>query len=78
MMEHSPSCYNHDTFVNNLLKVNNSDLIYRSINFYIEEEPMRLNELLRQMTLKLDFGKVCSVVKKSGYLALIVDWLKSV
>ena len=47
MMEHSPSCYNHDTFVNNLLKVNNSDLIYRSINFYIEEEPMRLNELLR-------------------------------
>ena len=47
MMEHSPCCYNHDNFVNNLLKVNNSDLIYRSINFYIEEEPMRLNELLR-------------------------------
>ena len=30
------------------------------------------------MTLKLDFGKVCNTVKKSGYLALIVDWLKSV
>lgn len=78
MMEHSPSCFNHETFVNNLLKVSNSDMIYKAINFYIEEEPLRLNELLRQMTLKLDFSKVVSQVKRTGYLALIVDWLKSV
>lgn len=77
-MEHSPSCYSHETFVNNLLNVNNSDLVYKAIIFYIEEEPMRLNELLKQISLKLDFAKVCNVVKKSGYLALIVDWLKSV
>ncbi len=47
MMEHSPSCYSHETFVNNLLKVSNYDLIYRSITFYLEEEPLKLNELLR-------------------------------
>ena len=78
MMEHSPSCYMHETFVNNLLKVSNYDLIYRSISFYLEEEPMRLNDLLRQMTLKLDFSKVVQLIKRSGYLPLIVDWLKSV
>ena len=78
MMEHSPSCYTHETFINNLLKVANSDLIYRAIGFYLDEEPMRLDELLRQMTLKLDFSKVVGLIRRSGYLALIVDWLKSV
>lgn len=47
MIEHSPSCYSHDAFVSNLLKVNNSDLLYNAIAFYIEEEPMKLNELLK-------------------------------
>jgi clathrin heavy chain len=78
MMEHSPLCYSHEYFINNLLKVANSDLIYRAISFYIDEEPMRLNELLRQMTLKLDFSKVVSIVKRSGFMPLIVDWLKTV
>ena len=78
IMEHSPSCFNHETLVNNLLKVSNSDLIYKAIAFYLEEEPLRLNELLRQLTLKLDFSKVVNQIKRTGYLALIVDWLKSV
>lgn len=47
MMEHSPSCFTHDAFVSNLLKVNNSDLLYKAISFYLEEEPLRLNELLK-------------------------------
>lgn len=78
MIEHSPSCFSHETFVNNLLKVAHSELIYKAIAFYIEEEPLKLNELLRQMTLKVDFSKVVEQIKRTGYLALIVDWLKSV
>lgn len=78
MMEHSPSCYSHDTFVNNLLKVNNSDLLYKAISFYLEEEPVRLNELLKQISPKLDYSKVCKLIKRTGNLPLIVEWLKSV
>lgn len=78
MVDHSPVCFDHDTFVSNLSKVSNSDLIYKAILFYIEEEPMRLNDLLKLMTMKIDFSKVVQIIKRTGYLPLIVDWLKSV
>lgn len=78
MMEHSPSCFQHDSFVQNLAKVTNSDLYYRAIGFYIEEEPLKLNDMLKQLTLKLDFSRVVQIVQRSGYLPLIIDWLKSV
>ena len=78
MMDHSPSCFSHENFVSNLMKVSNSDLIYKAISFYIEEEPMKLNDLLKQMTLKVDFSKVVAQVKRTGYLPLIIEWLKSV
>lgn len=78
MIEHSPACFSHDNFVMNLLKVNNSDLIYSAISFYLEEEPMKLNELLKQIHTKLDFSKAVNIVKRAGYLPLIADWLKSV
>jgi clathrin heavy chain len=78
MMEHSPSCYAHDVFVSNLQQVNNSDLLYKSIQFYLEEEPLRLNELLKSLTHKLDFARVVQTVKLSGHLPLIIEWLKGV
>ena len=78
MMEHSPSCFAHDNFVANLTKVTNSDLFYKAILFYIEEEPLKLNDLLKQLTLKLDFSRVVQIVQRTGYLPLIIDWLKSV
>ena len=78
MMDHSPSCFSHELFVQNLLKAANSDIIYKAITFYIEEEPMKLNDLLKQITSKVDFSKVVSLVRRTGFLPLIIDWLKSV
>lgn len=78
MMEHSPSCFSHENFLNNLTKVTNSDLFYKAIIFYIEEEPLKLNDMLKQLTLKLDFSRVVQIVQRTGYLPLIIDWLKSV
>lgn len=78
MIEHSPYAFNHETFVNILQKVKNNDLYYKSIEFYLEEEPERLNDLLRQISPKLDLSKTVNTVKKQGYLPLIMDWLKSV
>lgn len=78
MIEHSPFAFNHETFVNILQKVKNLDLLYKAIDFYLEEEPEKLNDLLRQITPKLDLNKAVTVVKKQDYLPLILDWLKSV
>jgi hypothetical protein len=46
--------------------------------FYLEEEPMLLNDLLKLLATKLDLAKCVSVMKKTGYIALIEPFLKSV
>lgn len=63
MMENSSLCFNHEFFVQNLIQVNNSDLYYIALQFYIDEEPLHLNDFLKQMTVKLDFGKVCKIIQ---------------
>ena len=78
MMEHSPSCFSHDSFVALLLKSSNQDMLYRAIGFYIEENPMRLNEILRQLALRLDLSKAVGQIRRAGLLPLVIDWLKSV
>lgn len=78
MIEHSPSAWNHDLFVNLIQKVANHDLYYKAILFYLEEMPMMLNDLLKGLTNKIDLTKTVTVMKKTGYLPLIVPWLKTV
>lgn len=78
MMEHSPSCWRHDLFVQNILKVANQDLFYKAMIFYLEEQPMLLNDLLKLLAMKIDLPKCVSVMRKAGHLTLIELFLKSV
>jgi len=78
MIEHSPTAWRHDIFSQNIVKVTNHDLYYRSMIFYLEEEPMLLNDLLKLVATKIDLTKCVSVMKKTGYIALIEPFLKSV
>ena len=78
MIEHSPTAWRHDVFSQNIVKVTNHDLLYRSMIFYLEEEPMLLNDLLKLIATKIDLTKCVSVMKKTGYIALIEPFLKSV
>lgn len=78
MMEHSPSSWRHDIFSQNIVKVANHDLWYRAIIFYLEEEPMLLNDLLKLLSNKIDLTKAVQVMKRTGHIALITPFLKSV
>jgi clathrin heavy chain len=78
MMEHSPSAWQHNLFVQNIQKVHNQDLFYRAMVFYLEEEPMLLNDLLRLLSTRLDLTKTVNTMKKTGYIALVLPFLKSV
>ena len=77
MIEHSPSAWRHEVFSQSIIKVSNHDLFYRSIIFYLEEEPMLLNELLNLIASKIDLARCVSVMKKTGYIALIEPFLKT-
>lgn len=78
MMEHSPSAWKHDLFSQNIVKVSNHDLFYRAMIFYLEEEPMLLNDLLRLLGMSIDLNKCVSIMKRTGHIALIAPFLKSV
>lgn len=45
--------------------------------FYLEEEPMLLNDLLKILSMKIDLSKAVSVMRKAGHLPLITPFLKS-
>lgn len=62
MINHSPTAFKHDLFLQIIQKVNNSSIFYESITFYLEEQPKLLNELLRVITTKVDLSKVVSLV----------------
>lgn len=76
MIEHSPTAWQHELFCNIVQKVANQDIYYKAIMFYLSEQPMMLNELLKHLTNKLDLTKAISVVsltknKKNEYSIVI-------
>jgi clathrin heavy chain len=81
MIEHSPTAFNHQQFVQNIIKVSNFELYYRAMSFYLEEQPMQLNDLLNVLSKedkKFDLVKCVQHMKRTGYIALIEPFLKRV
>jgi len=78
MIEHSPYAFTNELYLQLIQKVSNTDLYYKSIAFYLEEQPMQLNDLLKSLTNKIDLVKCVSVMRRLGAVALITPFLKSV
>ena len=78
MMEHSPIAFNHETYLQLITKVSNNDLYYKSINFYLEEQPLQINELLKALANKIDLVKCTSTIRRLGIVQLCEPFLKIV
>merc|ERR1712176_1037705 len=77
MMAHSPVAFHHDQFQMILQKVSNSEIYYRAIQFYLDEQPMQVNSLLNTIMSKVDHARVVQQARKAGHLALILPYLKA-
>lgn len=53
MMQHSPVAFSHDQFLFVMQKVANTELLYRAITFYIEEQPLLLDALMKTIESKV-------------------------
>jgi len=40
MIEHSPTAFSHEIFINLIQKVSSHDLYIKAVEFYLEEEPL--------------------------------------
>ena len=81
MIDHSPTAFNHERFLEVITEVRNTELYYRAIEFYLAEHHTELGKLLHVLTPKLDHSRVVHVLKKSGDdagLRLALPYLRDV
>merc|ERR1711933_306237 len=78
MIQHSPTCWDHEQFKGIIVRVSNTEVFYRAINFYLREHPLYLSELLIELSPKLDHKRVVQTIRLSRQLPLIQQYLMHV
>lgn len=78
MIEHPTSAWEHSQFKDTITKVNNHDLYYKGVQFYIEDQPTQVNDLLKALTPKVDHSRVVPLVRRLGKLGLVKPYLVAV
>lgn len=78
VMEHPENSWEHQQFKEMVVKVANLEIYYRAINFYLEQHPSLLTDLLAALTPRLDVNRVVKMFQKSDNVPLIKPFLLNV
>jgi len=77
MIEH-PTAWEHPKFKELIVKVANTEFLYRAANFYLNYHPLLLVDLLKGMKTRLDHARVIADVSKRRQMHLIKEFLEDV
>jgi clathrin heavy chain len=75
MMEHAEDSFEHAAFKDIIVRVSNLEIYYKSLYFYLEQQPLLLNDLLVVLTPRIDHGRVVALFTKLNHLPLIKPYL---
>ncbi|GAA5870209.1 hypothetical protein JCM8547_006917 [Rhodosporidiobolus lusitaniae] len=78
MMERSADAWEHNQFKEVVVKVANIEIYYKALNFYLEQQPMLLNDLLSVLAARIDHTRVVKMFQKADELPMIKNYLISV
>ncbi|PCH02497.1 Clathrin, heavy chain [Penicillium occitanis (nom. inval.)] len=78
MMERAAEAWEHHSFKDIIVKVANLEIYYRSLNFYLQEQPLLLTDLLQVLTARIDVSRVVRIFQSSDNIPLIKPFLLSV
>jgi len=78
MMTHSPNAWEHLLFKDVAVKVSNVDIHYKALQFYLDENPQLLNDLLQVLAARVDHSRVVEILRKAGHLPLVRPYLNHV
>ncbi|KAL1987693.1 hypothetical protein VTN96DRAFT_2934 [Rasamsonia emersonii] len=78
MMERAADAWEHHSFKDIIVKVANLEIYYRALNFYLEEQPLLLTDLLQVLTPRIDVSRVVRIFQASDNIPLIKPFLLSV
>lgn len=68
----------HQTFKETIVKVANLEIYYRALNFYLQEQPSLITDLLQALTPRIDVNRVVRMFEKSDNIPLIKPFLLNV
>ncbi|KAI5295640.1 hypothetical protein KEM52_000745 [Ascosphaera acerosa] len=78
MMERAADAWEHHSFKDIIAKVANLEIYYRALNFYLQEQPLLLTDLLQVLTPRIDVNRVVRMFEKSDNIPLIKPFLLNV
>lgn len=78
MMERAADAWEHHSFKDIVVKVANLEIYYRALNFYLQEQPSLLTDLLQSLTPRIDVNRVVKMFEKSDNIPLIKPFLLNV
>jgi len=70
--------WEHGMFKDIIHQVGSVEICYKAIQFYLEEHPKLLNDLLSVLVTRVDHTRVINLVRKLGHLPLIKPYLLSI
>ena len=78
MIERAADAWEHHSFKDIVVKVANLEIYYRSLNFYLEQQPTLITDLLQALTPRIDVTRVVKLFEKSDNIPLIKPFLLNV
>ncbi|TPX38293.1 hypothetical protein SmJEL517_g00095 [Synchytrium microbalum] len=78
IMSHSADAWEHATFKDIIVKVANLEIYYKALRFYLDENPLLINDLLVVLTPKIDHNRVVQLFQKTNNLPLVRPYLVAV
>merc|ERR1719174_3033932 len=77
MMDHPIESYEHVKFKDTLSKVTNTEIFFKAIDFYLQQQPLMLNDLLAVMAQRVDHVRVISKMRSAQHMPLVKPYLLS-
>jgi len=78
MMKHATVAWQEGRFKEMIVKVANTEYYYRSLQFYLDNKPLLINDLLSVLVPRLDHTRTVKFFEKSKNLPLVKPYLKLV
>lgn len=75
MMENNGAFFQHDLFKETMKQVANMEALYKAIEFYGENYPLQLNDMLMDMVTRLDHSRVVVLLRRLRFLPLAKKYL---
>lgn len=69
MTDRAPA-FEHDLFLDAIIKVRNAETMYKAVNFYLNMHPMLFTKLMEAMESHVDHSRIVNILRKSGDWAL--------